>query len=84
MGSKGRIKPIVTTFLSQARRPLAPNNLTHADCGLCLGNSRRAVWSFDTISCGQRLGAARKAGSFEGTLPRPFSVDADRRVKASF
>ena len=23
--------------------------------------------------CGQRLGAARKAGSFEGTLPRPFS-----------
>ena len=24
--------------------------------------------------CGQRLGAARKAGSFEGTLPRPFSL----------
>src|SRR5580692_650043 len=28
---------------------------------------------------GQRLGAARKAGSFEGTLPRPFSLRRARR-----
>src|ERR1700734_4491589 len=28
---------------------------------------------------GQRLGAARKAGSFEGTLPRPFSLSRARR-----
>jgi hypothetical protein len=41
-----------------------------------LGNSRfQASTSLakQADKCGQRLGAARKAGSFEGTLPRPFS-----------
>src|ERR1700722_5796263 len=53
----------------------ATNNLTLADCGLCLGNSRRAIWRIEQINAANAWARQGKLGALRGPCRALFRFE---------